>query len=82
MPSASSDFHALKDRRGCLTVPMHAGAVQLVLDLEARGLTLTTDGADLIITPGSLLRPADQARLLELKPHVLRFLVYTPPGVH
>ena len=81
MSSVYKTFHALKDSRGYLTVPMHTEAVQLVLDLESRGLTLSADGDDIVITPRSLLRPDDQTRLLELKPHVLRFLAYVPPVI-
>lgn len=54
-------------------------AAALVERLQARGVILKPEGANLRIRPFSLLTPAEIAALRELKPEVLRLL--TSPAV-
>jgi hypothetical protein len=78
----ASSVHFLLDADGCLTLPVNTAAVYLVLRLNDRGITVTVDGNDLVVTPRALLTDADRADLRRLKPHVRHVLAYTPPGVH
>lgn len=51
-----------------------AGARELLSELAAAGLTVTTDGASLTIKPASKLTEAMRARLIEAKPELLALL--------
>jgi hypothetical protein len=70
MPTSASDRYVTL--RGGLTVPLEP--VLLVLDLEARGLTLRRDGDDLVIQPRAQLTDTDRAKLRRWKPHVLALI--------
>jgi hypothetical protein len=73
MPTAS-DFVTL---RGGLTLPWPA--VQLALDLEQRGLSITVDGDDLIVRPKGQLTAEDRDGLRRWKRHVVALLMYRAP---
>ena len=60
---------------------MREAAVRLLLDLESRGCSFRLDGADIIITPSSVLNDADRVALRTLKPHVRHLIAYQAPGV-
>jgi hypothetical protein len=70
-----------KDADGQLTVPVHSAAVRLLYDLEVRGITLTTDDADIVARPRCLLTDTDRTAIRRLKPHIWHVLTYTPPAV-
>ena len=60
--------------RGGLIVPLPA--VQLALNLEARGLHLRPDGDALLIGPRELLTDEDREAVRHWKPHLLALLAY------
>lgn len=76
-------MQAVSDRfvvlRGGLTLP--ADAVLLALSLESRGFTLTADGPDLVVCPGSQLTPADRENIRRWKMHLLAIIAYEAPEV-
>ncbi|HEY0875204.1 MAG TPA: hypothetical protein VGD94_17145 [Vicinamibacterales bacterium] len=55
-----------------LTLPL--AAVRLVLDLEARGLTITRDGDHILIRPPGRLTEDDRTALRRWKAHVLALI--------
>ena len=60
-----------------------APAVVLLLDLESRGFTLTTeDRTTLVVSPPEKLTRLDCAALRRWKWHVLGLLAYTPDDSH
>lgn len=81
MPTGS-DFHLLRHRDGELCAPLNTEATWLLIRLEARGITVTADGTDLVVRPKGAITDAERADLLRLKRHVLVALAYVPPGVH
>lgn len=60
--------------RGGLTVPLPA--LQVLWDLEHRGLDLQLDGADIVVRPKGRLTEADREQLRRLKPHVIALISY------
>jgi hypothetical protein len=73
---SASDFVMLK---GGLTVP--AQALDVVLDLEARGVRLEADGDFILVRPKDKLTDADRAAVTRWRTHILALLTYEPPGV-
>lgn len=62
---------------------VHAAAVQLVCDLEHRGIVITLDDNDVLtVRPRSALTDADLDALRRLKRHVVAILHYIehPPA--
>lgn len=53
--------------------------LMLMLGLEARGVRLTSDGQDLVITPFSLLTDDDRQQLRRWKLHLLALVDYEVP---
>lgn len=78
MPTASERYIVL---RGGLTIP--AEPYLLLLELEARGLTVKRDGEMVIVTPKGHLTDADRDAIRKWKGHVLSLLDYiaSPPEV-
>lgn len=72
--------HDLKDAPGQLTVPVHTETSWLLLRLFNRGVAITVDGSDLVIT--GRLTDDERADLRRLKRHVHHLLAYVPPEVH
>ncbi len=76
MQNASERFVCL---RGGLCVPVTP--IELLLDLESRGLTLSRDGDDLLISPPGRLTDDDRTALRRWKPHLLALVDYEPEAV-
>ena len=74
MQNASERYVQL---RGGLVVPV--APIALLLDLESRGLTLSRDGDDLLISPPGRLTDDDRAALRRWKCHVLALMDYQVP---
>lgn len=72
--------HDLKDAAGRLTRPVHTEASWLLVRLFNRGVAITVDGPDLVIT--GRLTDDERADLRRLKRHVHHLLAYVPPEVH
>jgi hypothetical protein len=60
--------------RGGFSTP--AGPYLLLIDLEARGISVTRDGADLLVGPPDRLTPGDDRALRAWKADLLRLLDY------
>ncbi len=60
--------------RGGLTVPLPA--LQMLWNLEDRGLDVQVDGADIIVRPRGQLTADDRAAIGRLKPHLLQLIAY------
>lgn len=72
--------HDLKDAAGQLTMPVHTETSWLLLRLFNRGVAISVDGPDLVIT--GTISEAERAALRRLKRHVRHLLAYIPPEVH
>ncbi len=66
--------------RGGLTVPLEP--LLLALDLEARGIRLETDDADVIASPREKLTDADRQAVRRWKAHIITILHYTADDSH
>lgn len=76
---ASEAFVTLRDgRRGGLTVPVEP--YRLVLDLEARGVTLTREGEALMVGPARRVTDRDRELLIRWKFHILALISYEAPA--
>ena len=65
--------------RGGLAVRLEA--IRLLLDLEARGVELVRDGADILIARGGpIVTAEDRQRLRQLKGHALAIIDYCAQG--
>lgn len=71
MPDSSEQQRYVTLRAG-LALPIEP--VQLVLDLEARGFTLTRDGDFILIRPVAQLTEADRAAIKQWRGHVLAII--------
>jgi hypothetical protein len=60
--------------KGGTVVPL--SALQIGWELEARGLTLAVDGADLVIRPAGRLTDDDRQRLRDNKPALMALVRY------
>jgi hypothetical protein len=60
--------------RGGLTVPLPA--LQVLWDLEHRGLDLQVEGADIVVRPRGVLTDADRAEIRRLKPDLIALIAY------
>lgn len=76
MPHASESDQFIHFKGG-LVLPMPA--VMLALDLEARGCRMRTEGADLLVTPHTLLTDEDVRALKRWKHHIMALVSYEPP---
>lgn len=65
--------------RGGLAVPV--APMLLLLELEARGLQVSRDGADILVRPAGGLTEADRVALRRWKAHVLALVDYQAPEV-
>jgi hypothetical protein len=65
---------------GGLTVPLTA--LQVLLGLEARGISLVTDADGLKASPGSKLDDADRTAIRAWRRHIIRFGGLLRPGAH
>lgn len=65
--------------RGGLTVPVTA--LNLALELEARGFTLRVVDNRLDISPSKALTPADRTRIRQWVQHLMAILEYRAPEV-
>lgn len=74
MSAASDRFVELQ---GGLVIPLEP--LMLVLDLQARGFTLTPDAGDVVVSPFSKLSGEDCRQLRRWKRHVLAVLAYEAP---
>ncbi len=54
----------------------------LALELEARGFTLSQEGATLVVSPPDKLTPEDCARITRWKGHLFLVMAYTPTDAH
>ncbi len=66
--------------QGGLVLPLVP--VELALELERRGFTLSKDGDVLVVSPADKLTPDDIARITRWKGHLLLVVVYTPSDAH
>jgi hypothetical protein len=64
--------------KGGLTVPLPA--LQILWNLEDRGLHFRLDGDDLIVSPRELMTDEDRAHLRRWKAHVRTILDYCDSG--
>ena len=60
--------------KGGVSVPLVA--LQLLWQLEGRGLRFRVDGADIIVNPKTLLTDVDRQQLRALKPAVITLITY------
>jgi hypothetical protein len=66
--------------KGGLAVPV--AALQLALDLEARGIVLAVEGPDLVLDdPTSLLTETDRSLIRRWKLHLMAIATYRAPEV-
>ena len=72
--SASSTTHETVVLKGGTVVPL--SALQIGWELESRGLTLSIDGADLVIRPPGRLTEDDRQRLRDNKPALMAIVEY------
>jgi hypothetical protein len=63
---------------GGLCIPVEP--VLLLLDLEARGFSVTQDGDLLVVCPGKRLTDADCTAVQRWKQHLLALINYEAPG--
>ena len=75
MPTRSERFVTLP---GGPTLPVEP--IILVLDLEARGLSLTRDGDLIVVRPSGRLSDDEKAALRRWKAHVLAFIDHVAEG--
>lgn len=76
MQAASEGYVLL---RGGLALPVVP--VLLAFDLEARGVSLSRDGDDLVVWPLSSLTDEDKLALRSWKYHIFALLAYTVEAV-